>query len=196
MKIDFNDAIENKKSLQELKPAVIETLKDLYRLYGQIIYVQGVISSDGETKIAHNLRVLQMRTARIQKVMSVPVFSSTDIFTANIYSQIEETHLPRNLREYYFRNWWGDIIQSGFISHICQTPRHQISEGCNFEEYAGRAVNLDFFHYRELFPLKDDFTALHGLDLRRRQRPFKSPRAVFQTLTVLPGSSIQVTGSS
>lgn len=138
-------------SLNEINIELIKFLENL-KFAGQlekIGYVSGILASEGPQSIIKNRRKLANYTKQIKVQSKFPVFSTADVFTNKVYTNLEEMRLDFDEREYRFRDFWVKIINSGHITDIFMTPRWTKSKGAVQEHTEALKIGLKIHYFPE-----------------------------------------------
>lgn len=136
MKKKLVRAVRGAHSLPRVKEQIVALFEQMKGENGEkrIGYVAGIIGSDGLEKVAENMQKLAEHTERIRREQDFPIFSSTDIFSEELYERLEEMRLEYEEQRKVFMQFWREIFEEGGISDIFMTPRWEESEGA-FDEY-------------------------------------------------------------
>lgn len=99
----------------------------------RIGYVSGIISSDGPAQIPANIARLASYAEQLRDRHPFPIFSPTDVFNAELFSQLVEMRLAEDERSTHFLRFWRDILTAGYVTDIFMTPRWDESVGAKDE---------------------------------------------------------------
>ncbi|MDP2671732.1 MAG: DUF4406 domain-containing protein [bacterium] len=108
-------------------------------------YVSGIITSDGPDKIQKNIEVLDGYTAKVRAQREFPIFSAVDVFSNEVFARLNAFELPAES----FEDFWRQILNSGWVSHIFMTPRWQESKGATDEYKTAKKLALKIHFIRE-----------------------------------------------
>lgn len=136
---------ENLAQLEEYLVAFLESIK-LEHGFAKIGYVAGCVSSDGEERIDHNLQKLSQYTRQLEEEHGFPMFCVADIFTPELYEQLEEMSWSAEIREEHMRTCFCNVLESGHITDIFMTPGWKGSTGSKMEHSTAEINELDI-HY-------------------------------------------------
>ncbi|HUD09819.1 MAG TPA: hypothetical protein VMR77_03385 [Patescibacteria group bacterium] len=148
MKNIFAGSFKNATNLVHVKKELIFILESLAKLpkTTRIGYVSGIVSSDGDHKLAENIQILLVHTEKLRNLLDFPVFSTADVITKELYDRFDETKLEREKREKCFRSFWCEVIEQGGVTDIFMTPRWELSNGATAEHQTTRELGLKI-HY-------------------------------------------------
>ncbi len=119
-------------SLDDLLDIAIECMRECTRQFQgvKVVYVSGMISSDGPPKIPENLRLLAKRTEEIRvKEDEALVFSASDIFSVELGNRLHATGV---LGADYML-FWRKILEAGIVDTVVMTKRWRNSVGARDE---------------------------------------------------------------
>ncbi len=142
MKNKLRKSVTNVTNLGEVQTKVIEVLKTIREGNARIGYVSGIITSDGGENIGANLKRLSQYTEKIRKQQNFPVFSSTDVFTEEIFSKIKAERYAQDC----WHSFWREILESKHITDIFMTPRWEKSRGAKVEHKTAKELGITL-HY-------------------------------------------------
>lgn len=114
----------------------------------KIGYVAGIINSDGLEHFETNRKRLAAYVEKLRRIHKFPVFSAVDVFSNNVYAQLEEMTLSFDEREAKMRSFWREILKSGCVTDIFMTPRWDKSKGASDEHKIAKQIGLRI-HYIE-----------------------------------------------
>ena len=141
--------VETLPQVLERLPRVFDIVRRRYGDNGQIHYVSGIISGDGEERIPYNLFKLNEETLKVRKDWENHiVFSATDVFTPQVYSGLKELRLPREEREESFRNFWAEAITLLEVTDMHLTDGWERSPGARFEKELAESLGIRL-HFRQ-----------------------------------------------
>lgn len=150
MEKNIGPALRNAKTLLHVKKELVklfETTKKKKDIC-KIGYVAGIISSDGPKYFEINRKRLANYVKKLRRIHKFPMFSAVDVFSDNIYAQLEEMALSFAEREEKMRSFWGKILRSGHVTDIFMTPRWDKSKGATDEHRIAKRIGIAI-HYIE-----------------------------------------------
>lgn len=142
-------ALKAAKNLIHVRKELIKLFRATKNGKGiRIGYVAGIINSDGLEYVEINRKKLSDHTGKLRKIYKFPMFSAVDVFSDNIYAQLEEMALSFEEREVKVRSFWRKILKSGCVTDIFMTPRWDKSKGAADEHKTAKQIGLKI-HYVE-----------------------------------------------
>lgn len=140
--------VKSSKNLNSIREAIVMLFEAIRKETGEkrIGYVAGIIGSDGPEKMQENRDKLIVHTEKIRGEQKYPIFSSTDIFTKEVYDQLEEIKLEWLLRRQFFIKFWREVLEQGKFTDIFMTPRWEESEGAIDEYETAKRLGITI-HY-------------------------------------------------
>lgn len=132
---------DKKNSLEEVKVAVLEALKEISLISdsGRLGYVSGIMTSDGPEYTERNIKILEQYTEDLRNTNNFPVFSATDVFDQELFRRIDSHNIP--VQEWF--DFWREILRNGLITHIFMTPRWEKSKGAIDEYETAKELGLE-----------------------------------------------------
>ncbi len=127
--------LEKSETLEQLKLSLLEQLQKIKK-EKKVIYVSGIITSEGEQNIKGNIEELKKYVNHIRNTTKSSVFAASDVITEKILDNFAES----NYTEKDYRKFWREIINSNLIDKIIMTPKWFKSIGAK-EEYIVAKVN-------------------------------------------------------
>lgn len=138
--------LRNSKNLNHVREELIKLFKSSKN--EKIGYVAGVIYSEGPKFAESNWKRLISHAERLRKIHKFPLFSATDVFPPEIYSNLEEWELSFEERETKVRDFWREILKTGHVTDVFMTPRWEKSKGATDEHKTAKQIGLRI-HYVE-----------------------------------------------
>ena len=136
MRIAFD--LAKAHSLKEVADLVTARLRHVRQDADRLVYVAGIVSSDGPEQIATNLRSLHQNATYVAERFSAPTFSAADVFSPDVYARVGlETRTNAE-----FCHFWTAVLRSGFVTDIVLTPRWRTSAGARSEYAVARRRGL------------------------------------------------------
>lgn len=117
------------QSLEEVTLSLVSYLSKIHASK-KIVYVSGIITSDGQDFIKRNIRNLKRHTKDISCGTDSHVFSAVDALTSNV---IENLRKHNHYTEEHYRVFWKTILESKVIDSIVMTPGWSRSSGAIIE---------------------------------------------------------------
>lgn len=111
----------------------------------KIVYVAGIIGSDGPEHEDFNRAQLKMRAAELRSESSTRfVFTSPDIFTPGLFQRLRESQLERREKRIHLIEFWRGIFRSGEINDLILTQGWRRSEGAidEFKTATSLGINI------------------------------------------------------
>lgn len=144
MKHKIKKAVRQAQSLDRVYEAVMGVV--LEEIKGKstkkVGYVAGILTSDGPAYFKRNLRLLGIYTRKVQKQYQIPVLSSTEIFTSELFSRLDRNgHKNQDYEDMLVR-----ILESGVITDLFMTPRWEASKGSKREHEVAKQRGITV-HY-------------------------------------------------
>lgn len=145
---NIGPALTSSTTLHHVKRNLVKLLKITKKKNGftRIGYVAGVISSEGPKYFEMNRKRLVSYARKLREIHEFPIFSAVDVFSDNIYAQLEEMALPFDEKEVKIRSFWRKILKSGCVTDIFMTPRWERSKGASDEHRTAKQIGLKI-HY-------------------------------------------------
>lgn len=86
---------------------------------------------------------------KLRRVHKFPMFSAVDVFSDNIYAQLEEMALSFEKREVKIRSFWRQIFKSGYVTDIFMAPRWDKSKGATDEHETAKQIGLKIHYIKD-----------------------------------------------
>lgn len=117
-------SLKSATTLLHIKGKLVKLFKNTKKKNGftKIGYVAGIINSDGPQYFEINRKKLIAHVEKLRKAHKFPIFSAVDVFSDNIYAQLEEMGLSFEKREIKMRSFWRQVLRSGHVTDIFMTP--------------------------------------------------------------------------
>lgn len=157
MEKNIGPVLKNAKTLLHVKKEMVKLFENTKekKNISKIGYVAGIIGSDGPKYFEINRKRLANYVEKLRRIHKFPIFSAVDIFSDNIYAQLEEMALPFAEKEEKMRSFWRKILKSGHVTDIFMTPRWDKSKGATDEHKTAVRIGLTV-HY-----IEDEVEKLH-----------------------------------
>lgn len=140
MKHKISTIIKKGNNLDEVADLLIDYLK---KSNGPVMYVAGMVTSEGPENIEKNVAVLESWTQKIARENPFIVFSSNDVFgKSRLWKKFDNLGFIN--QEYV--NFWRKILESGAVTDIVMTPRWEISNGARDEHKTAKRHDISI-HY-------------------------------------------------
>ncbi len=148
MKELFVERLAGVTNLNQVKDAVVATALEVREREdtSRLGYVSGIVGSDGPEHMQRNIAILNQHTEIIRQSAGYPIFSPTDIFSEDLYSQLEEIKWPLETRREAFITFWQGVFKEVYITDIFMTPRWEDSEGAKDEHRMAQEMGIRI-HY-------------------------------------------------
>lgn len=148
MEKSIGPALQTAKNLDHVRKELLKKFKARRNKKTKIGYVAGIMYSEGPQFAQTNLRKLESHAKKLRKLHDFPMFTATDVFPPEIYSNLEEWKLSFEEREEKVRFFWREILKSGHITDVFMTPRWDKSKGATDEHETAKRIGLKI-HYIE-----------------------------------------------
>lgn len=137
-------------NLDQVKDAIVAAALEVKERQktARLGYVSGIVGSEGPEHMQRNIAALARHTEIIRANVKYPVFSPTDIFSDQMYAQLEETGWPQEARRAAFIDFWRGVFEGVYITDIFMTPRWEKSEGAQDEHTMAKKMGI-VIHYIE-----------------------------------------------
>lgn len=146
---NIGSSLKTVKNLAHVREEFVQLFKATKNEKGiRIGYVAGILTSDGRKHFEINRKRLADYTRALCKIHKFPIFSAVDVFSDNIYKQLEEMALSFEEREVKMRSFWREILESSCVTDIFMTPRWDKSKGATDEHETAKRIGLKI-HYPE-----------------------------------------------
>lgn len=140
----FHPTLKHASTLSEVLTALIISFEDAKKRkkINQIGYVSGMITSEGVEHIPKNILILKNHSLLLRQELLYPVFSAPDVFTDEMFIQIDADNIPYDHWIYF----WRDVLKSGHITDVFMAPRWEKSKGATDEFETATELGLTI-HY-------------------------------------------------
>ncbi len=135
------------KSFRDIESKVTSLFANLKKTEPEldIIYVAGIISSDGKDFIQRNRQILANNTEKVREATreTAFVFSAEDIFDDKVIAKLDPNEISNEENWYQF---WRNVLRSG-VTHIVLTPRWEESKGATDEFLTANSIGLPIYYF-------------------------------------------------
>lgn len=153
MLFDFDTALQDQlraaSTMKEVRDGLIALLARVKAEHPEerILYVIGIISSDGAEHVQRNLDALERNTKLLREHYGPFVFSARSVWSDELFARVGSPNIP----EQDFIQLWDEMLHCGCISGLLLTPRWEISRGAQDEHRIARSLNLEIHCPEVLF---------------------------------------------